>query len=152
MVNSTNKREYVLRLANETDALNIKHQELNSWPKVLDFLLEFSDEPMSVALIWKVAHGKCNSPRVTQALANAGLIACPPTYEEVIVCDKCGKVHTQQRTCPSRKKKDARKTRAWHGDEVTADIIDQMVAASGHRSLSAMVEDMAVEWAAEHIW
>lgn len=120
-------------------ALDNLHDEL-SWDGVADYLSKAIGERVSGALIWKVAHGKCESDKVQLALVKLKLIDAPPPTVEVHVCADCGELHTQHKTCPTAKEADTRKRRAWAGSGERAEILDRIVAEQGFPSLAKMVD------------
>jgi len=126
----------------ESAALIAIHKKAGSWPGVAEFLNDYaaSGRTISSALAWKVANGRCNSHRVTMALVRAGMIKQPPPVVEVQVCYDCGQVHDMQRTCPSRKRKDDRRRRAWAGSAEDAEAVDRIVRERGFDSLAQLVD------------
>jgi hypothetical protein len=131
-------------VTSEQSELRRIYEEAGSWQGVAIYLNGFTHptQPISSALAWKVANGKCSSTRITMALIHADRIDAPPPKVEVAVCPTCGELHQMQRTCPTQKRRDERKRRAWAGTAEEAEVVDQMVASCGHDSLAQMVDHM----------
>ena len=133
----------------EAAALREIHKQLKSWPKVAKFLEQHSSEPVSDALAWKVANGKCDSERITLALLRAGLIDQPAPTVAVEICTDCGQLHTWHKTCPTERRPDSRRRRAWAGPPERATLVDEMVRERGYDSLSRMIDSLVDEYESE---
>ena len=133
----------------EIAALREIYKQAGSWPKVAKFLERHSNEPISDALAWKVAKGQCESERVTLALLRAKLIDEPPPTVAVEVCTDCGHLHNLYKTCPTERRPDDRRRRAWAGPPERATLVDEMVRERGYNSLAQMVDSLIDEYESE---
>ena len=132
----------------ERDALMAIYENANSWPEVARILNGYlsNGTRVSSALAWKVANGRCKSPKVTMALVHGNYIDEPPPKVEVTVCPACGKLHKYLKSCPGSTRKDRRKRRAWAGTEEKAEIVDRMVRDMGFSSLAQFIDNMVDEY------
>jgi hypothetical protein len=116
------------------------YDEMGTWWKVAEFLDEYHDENIYAALVWKVARKGTRIFRINEALISAGLIEAPPVMVEVEACKDCGQVHTLHLTCPPRRSRDTRRTRAWHGSPEQAEELDRRLKDLGFRNVQHFID------------
>lgn len=135
-------------------ALEVMREVLGTWQKVARHLGISANGQPNRARIWNVARRGSRDSLVEVALVEAGLIEPRPKQVSVEACMECGGPHSFHVTCPSRKQKDARRTRAWHGTEEEAKRLDEWLKESmGFKNLQEMIDtfvfsgyDIDVDW------
>jgi hypothetical protein len=129
-------------------ALEVLRDRLGTWREVAEYLANYQEGRLYAALLWNVARRGSKNGLVEAALIKAGLIERPPVVVEVEACDSCGGLHDFHATCPSRKRPDTRKTRAWHGTGEEAAELDRRLSDLGFRNLQHWVDEALLkgEW------
>lgn len=123
-------------------ALEALYEELGTYKAVAEYLQPHSDEPLYASLIYRHLRDGVTIYRIPVALERAGLLRPRPKVVEVEACFDCGEVHTFHSTCPDKKKKDRRKTRAWHGSRTEAQRLDEKLNTLGFPNLQALCDHL----------
>jgi hypothetical protein len=121
-------------------ALEVLRETLGTWQKVAQHLNIFVNGQPNRARIWNMARRGTGDSEVEAALVEAGLIEPRPKQVSVEACMECGGPHTFHATCPTRKYRDTRKTRAWHGSEEEARELDRRLSDLGFRNMQHWVD------------